>query len=217
MTESIDVLVVDDDPWVRNAYQTTLVPEADSQLAEVGAKLFGEPQKKTALPFRYRLTLAQNGAEGLAAVRRAVKAKQHFAMAFVDLNMPGMNGVEAVRKIWAAAPDIKIVIVTGFGEQTPEDIAASAKRSDLYYLRKPVHPEEIRQFARVLAEQWLLEKEREILRKMLPICSFCKKIRNDRDYWESVDNYIAAHSSIRFTHSVCPNCVKKHYPELATR
>jgi PAS domain S-box-containing protein len=49
---------------------------------------------------------------------------------------------------------------------------------------------------------------------LLPICSNCKKIRNDQGYWEQVEGYIAKHSEADFTHGICPDCVRKLYPEL---
>ena len=51
------------------------------------------------------------------------------------------------------------------------------------------------------------------LRGILPLCSFCKKIRDDKGYWEQVDVYISKHSQADISHSVCPECMKKHYPE----
>ena len=51
------------------------------------------------------------------------------------------------------------------------------------------------------------------LKGLIPICASCKKIRNDRGYWEEVENYINAHSDATFTHSICPDCMKKLYPE----
>ncbi len=56
--------------------------------------------------------------------------------------------------------------------------------------------------------------EVKILRGILPICSFCKKIRDDDGYWNQLEVYIRDHSDADFTHGVCPVCVKKHYPEL---
>ena len=53
------------------------------------------------------------------------------------------------------------------------------------------------------------------LQSMLPICAGCKKIRNDKQYWESVDMYFAKHLDVEFTHSLCPECFKKLYPELS--
>ena len=54
--------------------------------------------------------------------------------------------------------------------------------------------------------------EIKTLRGILPLCSFCKKIRDDKGYWEQVDVYIKKHSEADISHSVCPECVKKHYP-----
>ena len=55
--------------------------------------------------------------------------------------------------------------------------------------------------------------EIKILRGILPICSFCKKIRDDKGYWEQIDVYINSHSEAGFSHGICPECMKKHYPE----
>ncbi|NLN38689.1 MAG: sensor with HAMP domain protein, partial [Smithella sp.] len=49
---------------------------------------------------------------------------------------------------------------------------------------------------------------------LLPICSSCKKIRNDNGYWEQIEGYIRDHSKAEFSHSICPDCAKKLYPEF---
>ena len=66
---------------------------------------------------------------------------------------------------------------------------------------------------RDLTEKKKTEEEIKILRGILPLCSFCKKIRNDKGYWEMVEVYIHKHSQADISHSVCPDCMKKHYPE----
>jgi hypothetical protein len=55
------------------------------------------------------------------------------------------------------------------------------------------------------------------LRGLLPICANCKNIRNDHGYWQSVELYIMEHSSADFTHSLCPDCRKKLYPNMPNR
>lgn len=55
--------------------------------------------------------------------------------------------------------------------------------------------------------------EIKTLRGILPLCSFCKKIKNDKGYWEQVDVYIHKHSEADISHSICPACMKKHYPD----
>jgi GAF domain-containing protein len=56
--------------------------------------------------------------------------------------------------------------------------------------------------------------EIKALQGLLPICCHCKEIRDDTGYWESVDSYIAAHSDVKFSHGICPECVKKYYPDV---
>lgn len=55
------------------------------------------------------------------------------------------------------------------------------------------------------------------LRKMLPICSKCKKIRNDKQFWEDVDVYLRKNADIKFSHGICPDCSNKLYSELKSR
>ena len=57
-------------------------------------------------------------------------------------------------------------------------------------------------------------KEIKTLKGILPICSFCKNIRDDKGYWEKVEVYVQRHSQADFSHSICPDCARKHYPEL---
>lgn len=57
-------------------------------------------------------------------------------------------------------------------------------------------------------------REIKELRGILPICSFCKKIRDDKGYWEQVDVYILKHLQADISHGICPDCAKKHYPDL---
>ena len=57
-------------------------------------------------------------------------------------------------------------------------------------------------------------KEIKTLRGILPFCSFCKKIRDDKGYWEQVDIYIEKYSHADVTHGVCPDCMRRYYPDL---
>ncbi|MBU0480846.1 MAG: hypothetical protein KKG47_07075 [Proteobacteria bacterium] len=55
--------------------------------------------------------------------------------------------------------------------------------------------------------------EIKALKGILPICSFCKQIRDDKGYWNQVEVYIRNHTDADFSHSICPECTRKHYPE----
>jgi len=56
--------------------------------------------------------------------------------------------------------------------------------------------------------------EVKTLRGFIPICAHCKKIRDDQGYWEQIEDYIGAHSEAEFSHGICPDCMKKYYPEI---
>mgnify|MGYP001827326826 CR=1 FL=1 len=51
------------------------------------------------------------------------------------------------------------------------------------------------------------------LRRIIPICSLCRKVRNDADYWQQVEDYLAKYSSLKFSHGLCPECIEKHYTD----
>lgn len=68
--------------------------------------------------------------------------------------------------------------------------------------------------ARDITDQKRVEEELRTLIGILPICSFCKKIRDDKGHWEQIDVYIKKYSEADISHSICPECMKQHYPEV---
>ncbi|MDP1678329.1 MAG: PAS domain S-box protein [Bacteroidota bacterium] len=82
---------------------------------------------------------------------------------------------------------------------------------------------------RDISERKRTEKERDVmitelqtsleqiktLKGIVPICAHCKKIRDDKGYWEQVEAYVSKHSDAQFSHSICPDCRKEHYPEFS--
>lgn len=67
---------------------------------------------------------------------------------------------------------------------------------------------------RDISERKRAEEELQKLRGILPLCLFCKKVRDDEGYWEQVDIYIQKYSEADISHGICPECMKKHYPEM---
>jgi hypothetical protein len=55
----------------------------------------------------------------------------------------------------------------------------------------------------------------DLIEGLIPICSYCKAIRNDAGYWSSVEAFIKQHADVAFTHGVCESCIEKHFPEVA--
>lgn len=66
----------------------------------------------------------------------------------------------------------------------------------------------------VTTQARVLAKEVRILEGILPICSFCKKIRNSEGKWEILEKFVGEHSEANFSHGLCPECLKKNYPEF---
>lgn len=164
------ILIVDDDPAVREAYGSILSPPDDQPLLALGAALFGDPSEQMGQAgYRegYDLTHAENGEEAVLRVLEAMKEGRTFSVAFVDMKMPGIDGAETSRQIWSMDGRIKIVMVTAYSDYSPDHIVRIVGRDDIFYLRKPFNPSEIRQFARALANQWNLEREREDLSQQL--------------------------------------------------
>lgn len=151
----------------------------------------------------------------------------------LDVLMPDMDGIEACRRIKATESlhDIPVIVVTALDDPSSLKLAFDAGAND--YIDKPLSYIEL--IARVRSSlnlkhemDWRKSHEKELealnkkltehieqiktLRGFIPICSSCKKIRDEKGYWESVEEYLAKHSEAELTHSICDDCVKKLYP-----
>ncbi|HOE23165.1 MAG TPA: hypothetical protein PLE15_00950, partial [Smithellaceae bacterium] len=67
---------------------------------------------------------------------------------------------------------------------------------------------------KLIAELQQAMSDVKVLSGMLPICASCKKIRDDKGYWNRIEAYIGKHSNAQFSHGICPECARKLYPEL---
>lgn len=153
----------------------------------------------------------------------------------LDVVMPDMDGIEACRRIRAngSFQDIPVIMATSLNDHKSLQMAFDAGAND--YITKPLSYIEL--IARVRSSIKLKhetdnrkarEKELEELNKtlsqhiediktlrgLIPICSSCKKIRDEKGFWESVEVYVTQHSEAEFTHSICDDCMKKLYPEF---
>ena len=149
----------------------------------------------------------------------------------LDWVMPEMDGIEVVRKVRSleSTEPPYIIMVTAKG--TKVDIITGLDAGADDYLSKPFDPSELQ--ARVNVgkrilnmQECLAEQIRELratakqvktLHGILPICALCKKIRDDRGYWNQVEEYICNHSEAEFSHSFCPECMNNLYPEFAKK
>ena len=136
------------------------------------------------------------------------------ALAIVDWMMPGLDGIELCRRIRATPLPSPVYVILLTARNSRQDLVAGLEAGADDYLTKPFDPDELR--ARVHVGQRTLGLIANIKRLtgLLPICSYCKRIRSDHDYWEQVDSYITEHTDARFSHGICPPCLAKVMDEL---
>ena len=169
MDKNRRILVVDDDSGILDAFGSIFGETSGNPVMDEGRALFDDlPGDGTSVVTGpWEIVTAGNGEEGVLTVQAAVTDKIPFAMIFLDMKMPGIDGAETARRIWQIDPHVKIVIMTAYSEFKPEKISTIAGREELFYLRKPFARDEILQFARSLVRQWNLERERDRLQEKL--------------------------------------------------
>jgi sigma-B regulation protein RsbU (phosphoserine phosphatase) len=163
-------------------------------------------------------TLDQWGFEVVVA-HDGVAAWQHIlgddiGLAVVDWMMPGLDGIELCRRIRATELPSPVYVILLTSRNSRQDLVAGLEAGADDYLTKPFDPDELR--ARIHVGERTLELMANIKRLtgLLPICSYCKRIRSDHDYWEQVECYITEHTDARFTHGICPSCLVKVMEQL---
>jgi DNA-binding response OmpR family regulator len=159
----------------------------------------------------------------------ALQAEDAPPLVILDWLMPGLDGIDICRQIRKSprTRPIYLILLTARRGQEDKILGLQAGADD--YITKPFNREELRARVqvgiRVLELQGALaQRVRELeealsrvktLQGLLPICSYCKKIRNDRNYWQQVEGYISDHSEAQFSHGICPECYARFVqPEL---
>jgi CheY-like chemotaxis protein len=144
-------------------------------------------------------------------------------LAVLDWLMDQMDGVEVCRRVRErpALRDVYLILLTSRGDK--EHILAGLESGANDYVTKPFDRDELLARVRLGAQMVGLQAElatrvRELedalvnvkkLQGLLPICSYCKSIRDDKNYWHQVESYVKSHSDAVFSHGVCPTCWEK--------
>lgn len=143
----------------------------------------------------------------------------------LDIMMPGFSGYDVLEWIKQdpTLTNIPIIMITAASlDDNMEPLARSFEMGAMDYISKPfVNLELVQRVKSALR----MEKQRQELEKaatqirsletLLPICSYCKKIRADKNYWQEVEGYISEHTDTMFSHSICPECYEVHVkPQL---
>lgn len=154
-------------------------------------------------------------------------ADQHQPdLVLMDILLEGdMNGIEAAETIGGTS-DVPIIFITCLND--PAVLERAIRTNPFGYLVKPYDNAELRSCIEITLVKHRAAKEREELiaqlegallqvkklSGLLPICASCKKIRTDQDGWQQIEEYIANHSEADFSHSICPECAHRLYPEI---
>ncbi len=166
------ILVADDEPRLLDSYRICLEAAAvePDDLDDLSDRLFGETHTgPTFTPGDFTVDYVSQGEDAVAAVRAAIEAGQPYSVLFLDMRMPpGMDGRETAKQIRALDKRINIVIVTGYSDHSPLDVAQVAGPQDkLFYLAKPFQTEEIRTLAHSLTAKWAMEEDLKRTHDML--------------------------------------------------
>jgi sigma-B regulation protein RsbU (phosphoserine phosphatase) len=187
-------------------------------------RVTGEMLVRTLRRWNHDATLVPDGLRAWDYLRAAARP----TLAILDWMMPAMDGPEVCRRVRAELPDANMYLLLVTAREGRSDVVAGLDAGADDYVIKPFDPEELRARVavgiRVLGlQQKLAERVTELqaaltnvkqLRGLLPICSYCKRIRGDDQYWQQVEGYIAAHSDAQFSHGICPSCFAKLNEEL---
>ena len=211
LPENLRVLIADDDFMVRQMIR--------GRLEDLGHSTVGE------------------AASGQQVVEMVQSLQPDIVL--MDIDMPEVDGIEATRSIYALNPTPVIMLTAydtpGLVGQAGEVgagaylvklptareiqraiIIAMARFDDMMELRRLNDELQTRNNQLHLRNEQLqaaLDKVK-LLSGLLPICSHCKKVRDDEGYWQEVEIYVSHHSEADFSHGICPDCLQKFYPEI---
>ena len=157
------VLVVDDQPQIHDDFREMLLPRRTTAASDELVAAFMDPRSPRpglALP-PFDLRHARTGEEGCAAIAQAHERGEPIAVAFVDVRMPpGIDGVEAVRRMRAVDRDLEVVIMTAYSDKPLSAIIGNADLPHrIPYVRKPFAREEVQQISLSLVNEWNLERD----------------------------------------------------------
>ncbi|HEY2149672.1 MAG TPA: response regulator transcription factor [Vicinamibacterales bacterium] len=179
-------------------------------------RVTGEILARTLLRWNYQSSIVHDGEQAWERLRTATEP----TLAILDWMMPKMDGPDICRRVRddLSLANMYLLLVTA--RESRADVVAGLDAGADDYIIKPFDPDELRARVavgfRILAlQQRLAERVAELqaalsnvkqLRGLLPICSYCKRIRGDDQYWQQVEGYVAEHSDAQFSHGICPTC-----------
>jgi len=172
--------------------------------------------KKSLLRWGYEVVTTENGRDAWSILQRDDAPR----LAILDWMMPEMDGTEVCRRIRQSQTSAPPYIILLTAKSSKADIVEGLVAGANDYITKPFDREEL--LARVRVGVTVLELQQSlaervtdleealaqvrVLQGILPICSYCKQVRDDKNYWQSVERYVSKHSEAKFSHGICPQC-----------
>jgi len=143
------------------------------------------------------------------------------SIALIDWMLPGASGLDVCRAVRTQDTGRYVYVIVITARDGEEDVAQALASGADDFLRKPCGASEL--VARVRTGQRIVELERNLagriteledaldsvrrLRRLLPICMYCKKVRDDSDYWREIEDYLHQQTGTDFSHGICPQCM----------
>ena len=157
----------------------------------------------------FSLAVAKSGREALEFVRKKLPD-----LILLDIMMPEMDGYAVCKRLKSGVVSKNVPVIFLTAKTDTDSIVRGFDAGGVDYVTKPFNTAEL--LARVRTQIRLKRASDEIktLRGIIPICSNCKNVRDDRGYWERVEAYVGKHSEAVFSHSICPQCAKILYPDI---
>ena len=127
-----------------------------------------------------------------------------------DWMMPEMDGLELCRRIRKERHDRYTYFILLTGRSGKDSYLAAMEAGIDDFITKPVDTDELKARLRVAERILGLRQRMDVLEGLLPICSYCKRIRNEQQQWSALEGYIEKRSGAEFSHGICPECYKTH-------
>jgi CheY-like chemotaxis protein len=145
----------------------------------------------------HEVVVAEDGEQAWSLIERDAD----ISLAILDWMMPRLSGPDLCRRIRQRNRDVPTYIMLLTARGSRQDIVAGLGAGADDYITKPQRnlASRVKELEEALANIKLLQG-------LLPICLYCKKIRDDNNYWQALERYVARYSGARFSHGICPDC-----------
>ncbi len=165
------ILIIDDNPSIHRDFELVFMDKsANVGLDTDDHRIYGTPLVATEHKNDFIWEHAYSGLEGIEKVADALAQNRFFQLAFVDIRMPGMDGVETIERLWQIDPKIQVVICTAYADYSQEDLTRRLGYTDkLLLLKKPFDCIEVTQMTRTLTEKWYLARQAALKQEQMEL------------------------------------------------